>query len=151
MNKAELLGRVTKDPVINYTQGEKSMCVARFTLAVQRKYKRDEADFISCVVFGKVAEIVEKYVKKGSQICVAGHIQTGSFMNREGNKVFTTDVVVEDMDLCGNRSENTQKAAPTGEANYQQMRFGQPVPSESVGDGFMSIPDGIDEELPFMP
>ena len=130
MNKATLLGRPTKDPVISYSQT--GTCVARLTLAVTRKYKKEEADFISCIVFGKLAEIFEKYVKKGDLICVAGHIQTGSYTNKEGAKVYTTDVVVEDMQMCGNKSE---KAEPKPEP--RQM---------SLDEGFLT---GDDFDLPF--
>ncbi len=112
MNKCELLGRLTKNPDIRYTQGENTTCIARFILAVNRKYKKDgdqSADFISCVSFGKVAEIIEKYCVKGTKICVAGRIQTGSYTNRDGNKVYTTDVVVEDVEFC--ESKNSQTTA----------------------------------------
>ena len=154
INKATLLGRPTADPDISYTQGNEPVCVARFTLAVTRKYKKDEADFIRCVCFGKLAEIIQKYVKKGDQICVAGRIQTGSYTNREGNKVYTTDVVVEDMQMCGTKGEKTQEGqaaapAPAPEPQYEQQSFLPETPKE-VSDGFMQIPDGIENELPFI-
>lgn len=155
INKATLLGRPTTDPKISYTQGQEPKCVARFTLAVTRKYNKEEADFISCVCFGKLAEIIEKYVKKGDQICVAGRIQTGSYTNREGNKVYTTDVVVEDMQMCGTKAEKTQQdqqaaaPAPAPETTYEQQSFLPETPLE-VSDGFMQIPEGIENELPFL-
>ena len=132
INKATLLGRLTKDPVINYTQGEKSTCVARYTLAVTRKFKKDEADFISCVSFGNLAEIIQKYVSKGDQICVAGRIQTGSYTNREGQKVYTTDVVAEDQEF----------------AESKKTDGGQPPVSGEPTD-FMQFDPGSVTELPF--
>ena len=154
INKATLLGRLTKDPVITFTQGEKSTCVARYTLAVTRKYKKDEADFISCVSFGKLAEIINQYVKKGDQICVAGRIQTDSYNNREGQKVYTTDIVVEDMGMCGSKAEKDQKGqeAPQRqeqEPTYEQQSFLPNAPTTD-DDGFMTIPEGIENELPFI-
>lgn len=154
INKTTLLGRLTADPEINYTQAEPPVCVARFTLAVTRKYKKDEADFIRCVSFGKLSEIIQKYVKKGDQICVAGRIQTGSYTDREGHKRYTTDVVIEDMQMCGSKAEKVQQEqkpspAPTGQANYQQQSFLPETPKE-VSDGFLQIPEGLDEELPFI-
>ena len=154
INKATLLGRLTKDPVITFTQGEKSTCVARYTLAVTRKYKKDEADFISCVSFGNLAEIINKYVKKGDQICVAGRIQTGSYTNREGQKVYTTDVVVEDMQMCGSKADKVKESqeapqAPSQEPAYEQQSFLPNAPSTD-DDGFMVIPPGIEEQLPFI-
>ena len=146
MNKCELLGRLTKDPDVRYTPGEKSTCVARFSLAVTRRFNREEADFINCVCFGKTGEFIQKYVKKGSQICVAGRIQTGKYKNREGVMVYTTDVVVEDVDLCGSRNDSQQKQgpAPTGQANYEQMTY--------VDDsGFMAIDESAADYLPFNP
>ena len=154
INKVTLLGRLTKDPVITFTQGEKSTCVARYTLAVTRKYNKDEADFISCVSFGKLAEIINQYVKKGDQICVAGRIQTGSYNNREGQKVYTTDIVVEDMGMCGSKAEKAQKGqeAPQRqeqEPAYEQQSFLPNAPTTD-DDGFMRIPEGIEEQLPFI-
>lgn len=144
MNKVQLIGRLTKDPDIRYTQGNNPMCVARFTLAVDRRYKKEgeqTADFIPCIVFGKSAEFTEKYFKKGMRVAVSGRIQTGSYTNRDGQKVYTTDVVVEEQEFCENRQQNGQK------------RTDEPKPSEEPQqtpyDGFMSIPDGIDAELPF--
>ena len=151
INKVTLLGRPTADPKISYTQGPEPKCVARFTLAVQRKYKKNEADFIGCVCFGKLAEIINQYVKKGDQICVAGHIQSGSYTNQEGRKIFTTDVVVEDMQMCGSKAEKAKEApqAPTQEPEptYEQQSF---LPEAPKDEGFMQIPPGIENELPFI-
>lgn len=141
MNKVILMGRLTRDPEVRYSQGAEPMAVARYTLAVDRRGRRDEngqnADFISCVAFAKNAEFAEKYLKKGIKIAITGRIQTGSYNDREGRKVYTTDVVIEDQEFAESKSSqnggNTQ--APPEQSN--------------AGDGFMNIPDGIDEELPF--
>jgi len=139
MNSVNLLGRLTKEPDVRYTQGEKSMCIARYTLAVNRRFKTGDqtADFINCVAFGKQGEFVEKYLKKGMQIAVRGRIQTGSYTNKDGQKVYTTDVVVEEHEFTGTKKENEQAAQASDE------------PKKTDNDGFMNIPDGIDEELPF--
>lgn len=140
MNKVILMGRLTRDPSVRYTQGENNTCVARYTLAVDRKYKREgeqAADFISCAAFGKVAEFTEKYLKQGTKIMIAGRIQTGSYTNKDGNKVYTTDVIVEECEFA--ESKNASQ-------NNQPNR---PETSLTDADGFMNIPDGIEEELPF--
>lgn len=140
MNKVILIGRFTRDPEVRYTQGEKSMAVARFTLAVNRIYKRDgeqEADFISCAAFGKSAEFIEKYFFKGMKIAIHGRIQTGSYTNREGNKVYTTDVVVEGQEFVESK-KTTEQSRDSGTSG---------VAADS--DGFLSLPDGIDDTLPF--
>lgn len=140
MNKAILMGRLTRDPEVRYSQGENSIAVARYTLAVDRRFNKDEqsADFISCVAFGKSAEFAEKYLKQGTKIVVTGRIQTGSYTNQEGQKVYTTDVVVEDHEFA--ESKNSSQSNGEG---------GRPAPSAASGNGFMSIPDGIEDELPF--
>lgn len=141
MNKVILMGRLTRDPDVRYTQGEEPMAIARFTLAVDRRGKRDgeaSADFPSCVCFGRTAEFIEKYAHQGTKLVVVGRIQTGSYTNRDGQKVYTTDVVVEEAEFA------ESKAA--ADRNAQQT----PQPSPDTGaDGFMNIPDGIEEELPF--
>lgn len=141
MNKVILMGRLTRDPDVRYTQGEEPMAIARFTLAVDRRGKRDgeaSADFPSCVCFRRTAEFIEKYAHQGTKLVVAGRIQTGSYTNRDGQKVYTTDVVVEEAEFA------ESKAA--ADRNTQQT----PPPSPDTGaDGFMNIPDGIEEELPF--
>ena len=144
MNKVVLMGRLTKDPDVRYTQEAQPMCIARYTLAVDRRGKKDgqqTADFISCVAFGKAGEFTEKYLHKGMKICVAGRIQTGSYTRQDGTKVYTTDVVVEGQEFCEGRS-----------ANDVAHNYSTPAPAadqSSAIDGFMSIPEGIDEELPF--
>ena len=142
MNKVILMGRLTRDPEVRYSQGETSTAVARFTLAVDRRFRRDDAstDFIGCVAFGRNAEFIEKYFRQGTKALITGRIQTGSYTNRDGQKVYTTDVVVEDQEFA--ESKNSQ-----GEAGFQSTS--RPMPSAAAGDGFMNIPDGIDEELPF--
>lgn len=141
MNKVILMGRLTRDPEIRYSQGEKATAIARYTLAVDRRFKRDgdqTADFINCIAFGKLGEFAEKYLRQGTKITVCGRIQTGSYTNRDGVKVYTTDVVVEEQEFAESKSK--QSNVQTGPSPYG------PTPE---GDGFMNIPDGIDEELPF--
>lgn len=150
MNKVVLMGRLTRDPDVRYTQGANAMAVARYTLAVDRRFKRDSdsqtADFISCVAFGKSAEFAEKYLHQGTKLVVTGRIQTGSYTNKDGQRVYTTDVVVEDQEFAeskgsggGYNRDNEGGFAPEG--------FTPAAPE--AGSGFMNIPDGIDEELPF--
>ena len=145
MNKFIGIGRLTRDPDVRYTQGENSMCVARYTLAIDRHVKRDQnqqtADFISCLAFGKNGEFAEKYLHKGMKIAVTGRIQTGSYTNREGQKVYTTDIVVEDQELAESKSAQQTGGVP-------QQKNGQP---DNIADegGFMDIPDSLDEDLPF--
>lgn len=141
MNKVILMGRLTRDPEVRYSQGENATAVARYTLAVDRRFNRNgeenTADFINCVAFGKSGEFAEKYLTKGIKIVVTGRIQTGSYTNRDGIKVYTTDIVVEDQEFAESKKNST--ASDSGHSN---------VPAAS-DDGFMNIPDGIDEELPF--
>ena len=139
MNTVILMGRLTADPDVRYTSD--GTAIARYNLAVDRRYKKEgeqSADFISCVVFGKGGEFAEKYLKKGTKICVEGRIQTGSYTNREGKKVYTTDVVVEAQEFAESKGKG-EETAPE--------RAPEPKPDE---DGFMSVPDGIEEELPFV-
>ncbi len=147
MNKVILMGRLTRDPDVRYSQGESASAVARYTLAVDRRFKRDgeqSADFISCVAFGRAAEFAEKYLRQGTKICVTGRIQTGSYTNRDGQKVYTTDVVIEEQEFAESKNASGQ-GAPAD--NYQSAS--RPTPSAASGDGFMDIPEGIVEELPF--
>ena len=143
MNKVILMGRLTRDPEVRYSQGDNSMAIARYSLAVDRKYKRDgdeqTADFINCVAFGKSGEFAEKYLHKGTKVVVVGRIQTGSFTNKDGQKVYTTDVVVEEHEFA----ESKNNGNGTGTSNTSSNS------NTSASDGFMNIPDGIDEELPF--
>lgn len=146
MNKVILMGRLTRDPEVRYSQGENAVAVARFTLAVDRRFKKQgesEADFINCVAFGKTAEHAERYYKQGIKIVVAGRIQTGSYTNKEGQKVYTTEVVIEETEFA----ESKGAGGSTDSGGYQPPA--RPNPSAAAGDGFMNIPEGIDEELPF--
>ncbi len=153
MNKVILMGRLTRDPEVRYSAGDNSMAIARYTLAVDRRFRREgsdqTADFIGCVAFGRSAEFAEKYFRQGLKVVVTGRIQTGSYTNREGQKVYTTDVVVEDQEFAESKAASAnsgmmQQSAPMPAA------ASAPAPSQaSAGDGFMNIPDGIDEELPF--
>ena len=143
MNKVILMGRLTRDPDVRYTQGEKAMAIARFTLAVDRRRRANDAeqtaDFISCVAFDKSAEFAEKYLKQGTKVAVTGRIQTGSYTNKDGVKVYTTDVVIEECEFA--ESKNASAGGNGGS---------RPAPSGDAGDGFMNIPDGVEDEgLPF--
>ena len=145
MNKVVLMGRLTRDPDVRYSQGETPLAIARYTLAVDRRFKRNgeqDADFINCVAFGRTAEFAEKYLKQGTKMVVSGRIQTGSYTNKDGQRVYTTDVVVEEQEFA------ESKSAASGEtAAYTPSR---PEPSAAAGDGFMNIPDGVEDEgLPF--
>lgn len=151
MNKVILMGRLTRDPEVRYSAGENATAVARYTLAVDRRFRRDNdatADFIGCVAFGRSAEFAEKYFRQGLKIVVTGRIQTGSYTNKDGVKVYTTDVVVEDQEFA--ESKNASSAPMAGGFDRAPAPApGRPTPSAASGDGFMNIPDGIDEELPF--
>ena len=151
MNKVILMGRLTRDPEVRYSAGENALAIARYTLAVDRRFRRDgeaNADFINCVSFGRTAEFAEKYFRQGLKIAVTGRIQTGSYTNKEGQKIYTTDVVVEDQEFAESKA--------VSDANAGSFRAAAPSPAPApatpvsdAGDGFMNIPDGIDEELPF--
>ena len=138
MNKVILMGRLTRDPEVRYTQGDNAIAIARYSLAVDRRFKRDgepDADFINCVAFGKSGEFAEKYLKKGTKVAVVGRIQTGSYTNKDGQKVYTTDVVVEEQEFAESKNSGSSDNNQSAPANKNT--------------DFMSIPDGIDEELPF--
>lgn len=151
MNKVILMGRLTRDPEVRYSQGENSTAVARYTLAVDRRFRRDgdnTADFINCVAFGRSAEFAEKYFHQGIKIAITGRIQTGSYTNKDGIKVYTTDVVVEDQEFAESKAASQSSAASMG-GGYGQQPPRPEAATAPAGDGFMNIPDGIDEELPF--
>lgn len=144
MNKVILIGRLTRDPEVKYSQGENTSVVARYSLAVDRRFKRDgeaTADFINCVAFGKNGEFAEKYLRQGIKIAVTGRIQTGSYTNKDGQKVYTTDVIIEEQEFAESKAST--------EGNNKSYTPAAPTPRAYIGDGFMNIPDGIDEELPF--
>lgn len=155
MNKVILMGRLTRDPEVRYSAGDNSMAIARYTLAVDRRFRRDgdsgsSADFIGCVAFGRSAEFAEKYLRQGTKIVITGRIQTGSYTNRDGQKVYTTDVVVEDQEFAESKSASSGNGGMMNQAPSPSHAAPMPSPaSASSGDGFMNIPDGIDEELPF--
>ena len=147
MNKVILMGRLTRDPEVRYSQGDSATAVARYTLAVDRRFNRNNddqtADFIGCVAFGRSGEFAEKYLHKGTKVVVTGRIQTGSYNNKDGVKVYTTDVVVEDQEFA-----ESKNSAGNNDGGF--VPAGRPAPAPmAAGDGFMNIPDGIDEELPF--
>ena len=155
MNKVILMGRLTRNPEVRYSAGDSSMAIARYTLAVDRRFARRgednngaTADFISCVAFGRSAEFAEKYFHQGLKVVVTGRIQTGSYVNKDGQKVYTTEVVVEDQEFAESKasSDSYVAAHPRTEA---APATSMPSPSAASADGFMNIPDGIDEELPF--
>lgn len=136
------MGRLVREPEVRYTIGENQTAIARYTLAVDRRFNKDEqsADFISCVAFGKNGEFAEKYLHKGTKITIVGRIQTGSYTNKDGQKVYTTDVVVEEQEFAESKNASGSNNGG-GNAGHQ---------SNGAGDGFMNIPDGIDDaELPF--
>ena len=143
MNKVILMGRLTRDPDVRYSQGDNSMAIARYTLAVDRRFKRDgeaSADFISCVAFAKQAEFAERYLHQGTKLVVEGRIQTGSYTNKDGQKVYTTDIVVENCEFAESKA--------TSDSNSVGSR---PEPVNAAGEGFLNIPQSVDEEdeLPF--
>ena len=140
------MGRLTRDPEVRYSQGENALAIARYTLAVDRRFNRNNsdeqtADFINCVAFGRAGEFAEKYLRKGTKVVVTGRIQTGSYTNKDGQKVYTTDVVVEECEFAESKNAAGDNSGFTPSD--------RPSPSSAAGDGFMNIPDGIDEELPF--
>ena len=145
MNKVILMGRLTRDQEVRYSQSAEPIAIARYTLAVDRRGRRDNgeqtADFISCIAFRQKAEFAERYLQKGIKIAVVGHILTGSYTNRDGQKVYTTDVVIDEQEFAESKAHSQQN-------NGYQQEPSCPYPPVS-GDGFMNIPDGIDEELPF--
>ena len=139
MNKCTLIGRLTRDPEVRYTQGDNAMAIARYSLAVDRRFKRDgepDADFINCVAFGKAGEFAEKYLKRGTKIAVVGRIQTGSYTNKDGQKVYTTDVVVEEQEFAESKNNGSSDNNQSAPANKNT--------------DFMNIPDNVEDEgLPF--
>ena len=150
MNKVILMGRLTRDPEVRYSQGERSMAIARYTLAVDRRGRRSQdgaeqtADFINIVAFDRAGEFAEKYFRQGMRVCVSGRIQTGSYTNKEGQKVYTTEVIVDDQEFADSKGASSDMGG-----GYQQPAA-RPAPSSAIGDGFMNIPDGVEDEgLPF--
>jgi len=150
MNKVILMGRLTRDPEIRYSNADSSMAIARFSLAVDRRFKRAgdsvEADFFNCTAFGKQAEFVEKYLKQGTKILLSGRVQNDNYTNKEGQKVYSVQIIVEEIEFA--ESKNASSGGNMGGGAYVPQE--RPNPSAAIGDGFMNIPDGVeDEELPF--
>ena len=150
MNRVILMGRLARDPEVRYSQGERSMAIARYTLAVDRRGRRNQsqdgseqtADFIPCVAFDRAGEFAERYFRQGMRVLVSGRIQTGSYINRDGQKVYTTEVIVDDQEFADSKN------ASSGGGDYAPAS--RPAPSSAIGDGFMNIPDGVEDEgLPF--
>ena len=153
MNRVILMGRLTRDPEVRYSQGERSMAIARYTLAVDRRGRRNQdssaeqqtADFINCVAFDRAAEFAEKYFRQGMRVLVSGRIQTGSYVNKEGQKVYTTEVILDDQEFADSKGASSDMGGYTQSAPSQR-----PAPTSAIGDGFMNIPDGVEDEgLPF--
>lgn len=143
MNKVILMGRLTRDPEIRYSQGANATAIGTFSIAVDRRYKREgepDADFFNCTTFNKQAEFVERYLRKGMKIVVVGRLQNENYTNRDGQKVYATKVMVEEIEFAESKNASDD--------NSEYRPSSRPEPS-AAGDGFMNIPDGIDEELPF--
>ena len=148
MNKVILMGRLTRDPEMRNSHGESNTAIARYTLAVDRRYKREGeagADFISCVAFGRSAEFAEKYFRQGMRVLVSGRLQTGSYVNKDGQRIYTTEVILDDQEFADS------KGSASDMSGYGQSAPSQrPAPTSAIGDGFMNIPDGVEDEgLPF--
>ena len=151
MNRVILMGRLTRDPEVRYSQGERSMAIARYTLAVDRRGRRGQdgndqtADFINCVAFDRAGEFAEKYFRQGMRVLVSGRLQTGSYVNKDGQRVYTTEVILDDQEFADS------KGSASDMSGYGQSAPAQrPTPTSAIGDGFMNIPDGVEDEgLPF--
>ena len=143
MNKVIMIGRLTRDPEVRYSQGASQTAIARFSLAVDRRWKREgepDADFFNCTVFGRQADFVEKYLRQGTKVVVTGRIQNDNYTNKEGQKVYAVQIIVDEIEFA-----ESKNVATTNGAVMQNT----PSPSQATDDGFMSIPDGAEEELPF--
>ncbi|MCM1045582.1 MAG: single-stranded DNA-binding protein [Candidatus Gastranaerophilales bacterium] len=153
MNKVILMGRLTRDPEVRYSQGASQTAVARFSVAVDRRFKRDgepDADFFNCTAFGKQAEFIERYLHKGTKIVLSGRVQNDNYTNKDGQMVYSVRIIVEEIEFAESKNASSQNAG--GYDNYGNnggFGGGAPAPASGAGDGFMNIPDGIDEELPF--
>ena len=157
MNKVILMGRLVRDPEVRYSQGADALAVARFTLAVDRRFRKagaegeQTADFLRCVAFGKQAEFAEKYLHQGVKIALTGRIQTGSYVNRDGVKVYTTDIMVEDLEFAESKaaSENYRASMPSQPSSAGAPSGDAPSGGADALQGFMNIPETLDEDLPF--
>lgn len=142
MNKIMLMGRLTRDPETRYSQGESQFAIARFSLAVDRRFKRQgepDADFFNCTAFGKQGEFVEKYLKQGTKILLFGRVQNDNYTNKNGEKVYSVQIIAEEIEFA-------ESKASQGGGGFQPV---QPDPTQAADDGFLNIPNGIEEELPF--
>lgn len=151
MNKVILMGRLTRDPEIRYSQGENATTIARFSLAVDRRFKRQgdsEADFFNCTAFGRQAEFVERYLKQGTKMVVVGRIQNDNYTNKEGQRVYSVQIMVDELEFAESKNAAAANAGTAGGSNYQPSSRPEPAKA-NLADDFMNIPDGIDEELPF--
>ena len=153
MNKVILMGRLTRDPEVRYSQNESGTAVARFSIAVDRRFKRDgepDADFFNCTCFGKQAEFTEKYLRKGTKMLVTGRIQNDNYTNKDGQTVYSVRVMVDEMEFAESKNAAGNVGGGFNAGASQDSVSSSPMPAPSgAGDGFMNIPDGIDEELPF--
>ena len=152
MNRVILMGRLTRDPEVRYSQVERSMAIARYTLAVDRRGRRNQdngeqsADFINCVAFDRAGEFAEKYFRQGMRVLVSGRLQTGSYVNKDGQKVYTTEVILDDQEFADSKGASSEM----GGGYTQSAPAQRPAPASAIGDGFMNIPDGVEDEgLPF--
>ena len=154
MNKVILMGRLTRNPETRYSQGDNQMAIARFSIAVDRRFRRqgdqDTADFFNCTAFGKQAEFVEKYLKQGTKIVLTGRIQNDNYTNKNGEKVYSVQIIAEEIEFAESKAAASQNGAgyQNDNSGYQSQNSGSEAPA-APADGFMNIPDGIDEELPF--
>ncbi|MCI6887311.1 MAG: single-stranded DNA-binding protein [Lachnospiraceae bacterium] len=163
MNRVILMGRLTRDPEVRYSQGERSMAIARSTLAVDRRGRRSQdgseqtADFINIVAFDRAGEFAEKYFRQGMRVLVSGRIQTGSYTNKDGQRVYTTDIIVDDQEFADSKGaagngggDNSGYNNNYNNGGYGYQQTSRPAPTSAIGDGFMNIPDGVEDEgLPF--
>ena len=158
MNRVILMGRLTRDPEVRYSQGERAMAIARYTLAVDRRGRRSQsadgneqtADFIPCVAFDRAGEFAEKYFHQGMRVLISGRIQTGSYINRDGQKVYTTEVIIDDQEFADSKGAAADMSGYAGAGYQRPAPAPRPEPASAIGDGFMNIPDGVEDEgLPF--
>lgn len=157
MNRVILMGRLTRDPEVRYSQGERQMAIARYTLAVDRRGRRggnnegeQTADFIPCVAFDRAAEFAERYFRQGMRVLVSGRIQTGSYINKDGQRVYTTEVILDEQEFADSKGASGGDMGGNAYPRQSGAPVGRPTPSSAAGDGFMNIPDGVEDEgLPF--
>lgn len=148
MNICVLCGRLTRDPEVKYTQGEKPMCIAKFSIAIDRKGRDNGADYPNIIAFGKTGEFCEKYLKKGTKVNIRSHVQTGSYTNRDGNKVYTTDFVVDEIEFAESKAASAQNQNTQTAQQTQTQPTQQTAPANNI-DAYVNIPDSLDGELPF--